>query len=56
MSKSCKNCDYRKPSILKIQLNETTITAYCDNENSPYYDKYIWDGENCDEWKGIDDE
>ena len=56
MSRSCGNCDYRKPSTLKIQFNGNPITAYCDNENSPYYDKYVWDDEICDEWKGADDE
>jgi len=56
MSKCCGNCDYHKPSKLKIQFNEIPITAYCDNKNSSYYNKYIWDDEICDEWKGADDE
>ena len=54
--KCCGNCEYRRQSKLKIQFNEIPITAYCDNENSPYYDKYVWDDEICDEWKGADGE
>lgn len=56
MIRSCGNCDYRKPSKLKIQFNEILITAYCGNEDSQHYDKYVWDDEICDEWKGADDE
>ena len=54
--KCCSNCKYRRQSKLKIQFNEVPITACCDNKNSPYYDKYIWDDEICDEWKGADNE
>lgn len=56
MSRCCGNCGYRKPSKLKIQFNEIPLTAYCDNKNSPYYHKYVWDDEICDEWKGADNE
>lgn len=56
MSRCCGNCGYRKPSKLKIQFNEIPITAYCSNEDSPYYNKYVWDDEICNEWKGADDE
>ena len=56
MSKCCENCDYRKPSTLKIQFNEILITAYCDNKNSLYYGEYIWDDDVCEEWKGVDDD
>lgn len=54
--KCCGNCEYRRQSKLKIQFNEIPITTYCDNKNSPYYDKYVWDDEICDKWKGVDDE
>lgn len=54
--KCCGNCEYRRQSKLKIQFNEIPITAYCDSKNSPYYDKYIWDDEICDKWKGAADD
>ena len=50
--KCCGNCEYRRQSKLKIQFNEIPITAYCDNKNSPCYDKYIWDTDCCAEWEG----
>lgn len=54
--KCCGNCEYRRQSKLKIQFNEIPITAYCDNKNSPCYDKYIWDTDCCAEWKGAEED
>ena len=56
MYKQCSNCSYSKPSKLKIKINQIPITMYCDNKISPYYDKYVWDDDICDEWKGADDD
>jgi len=54
--KCCGNCEYRRQSKLTIQFNEEPLTAYCDNKNSPCYDKYIWDTACCAEWKGASDD
>lgn len=53
MNKCCGNCEYRKSSKLKIQFNENLITAYCNNNDSLYFEKYVWDENNCDKWKGV---
>ena len=56
MSKCCGNCDYSKPSKMKIQFNEIPITLYCDNEHSMRYGYYVWNDDSCNAWKGADDE
>ena len=56
VNKQCSNCSYSKPSKLKIKINQIPITMYCDNKISLKYGKYVWDDENCGDWKGADDE
>ena len=56
MIKCCENCDYCKPSKMKIQFNEIPITLYCDNEHSMRYGYYVWNDDSCNAWKGVDND
>ena len=56
MIKCCENCDYRKPSEMKIQFNEIPISLYCDNEHSMHYGHYVWNDDSCTAWKGADND
>lgn len=51
-TKICWNCVYRKQSKLKIQFNEVPLSSYCDNKNSPAFNKYVWGNDSCPEWEG----